>query len=139
MDAKDIELVAQITKEQQQWKETIKKTESQLMMMLIAMGKTLSIVDSWWLDTAKQHLLVGLSAATSAASVALNEKNINAVKQSLQAREAAAASAAAETQAVCNPPVDPQSPVEAELNPLASVNPVESTAEVSPDETKSIS
>ncbi len=121
MDAKDIELVAQVTKEQEQWKATIYQSEKQVMRLLTALAKGLSIVDPWWLDVAKQQLLLGMAAATKAVSVPLTEKNLTAIKDQ---RELVAARAALDKAAA-----NEQAQLDAEVAETVSEDAVESPTE----------
>lgn len=84
MDAKDIELVAKITKEQEDWKKSIKSVETQVLVLLTTINKAATMCDRWWLDLAKQQALSGLSAAINAISVPLTEKNLAELKNHME-------------------------------------------------------
>lgn len=78
----DLELVAQITKEQEHLKSAVKKIEAAL-RTVIANFHNATIIDRWWLNLAKQQLLSGVNSLTSALSVPMNEQNLSAIKKIL--------------------------------------------------------
>lgn len=80
MDISDIQLVAEITKEQEKWKAAIKKVEAQILIMLASLRKA-RVHNSFWIDLAKQQLLSGINSAVSSIDVQLDAKNLELLKQ----------------------------------------------------------
>jgi len=116
MDAKDIELVAKITKEQEDWKKSIKAVEAQVLVLLTTINKAAMMCDRWWLDLAKQQCLSGLSAAINAISVPITEKNLTDLKNYLAQAEAAKVAQA--SQEAINNALEPQVTVIESTEPI---------------------